>query len=152
MLPSGAVARHAPRLREQHEREQTGHLAIGREHAVDHARDADRLLGQVGPLEVRARRGCVPLVEDEVQHVEDHAQPTGLLRCRRHLSPNPLIPAAAVAPKHATPPHETCGFHGDPGSRGPTSAVLSDALYECAPSGPRRRTTIWRTWAPIRSA
>lgn len=45
---------HAPRLREQHEREQTGHLAIGREHAVDHARDADRLLGQVGPLEVRA--------------------------------------------------------------------------------------------------
>src|SRR5262249_2614144 len=37
-------------------------------------------------------------------------------------------------------------FMGTPGSRGPTSAVLSYALSECEPSGPRRRTTIWRTW------
>src|SRR5215472_7819815 len=52
----------------------------------------------------------------------------------------------ALAPRHTIPPHEILGFHGTPGSRGPTSAVLSYALSECAPSGPRRRTTIWRTW------
>src|SRR5215471_733565 len=37
-------------------------------------------------------------------------------------------------------------FMGTPGSRGPTSAVLSYALSECARSGPRRQTPIWRTW------
>src|SRR2546429_6133201 len=50
--------------------------------------------------------------------------------------------ALGVRPKRQTDLRRPCTP-----SRGPTSAVLSHAL-EGAPSGPRRRTTIWRTWPP----
>src|SRR5215831_13647855 len=60
----------------------------------------------------------------------------------------PTAPWRPGTPSH---PMKSWGFMGTPGSRGPTSAVLTYAFSECARSGPRRRPTIWRTWTPIRS-
>ena len=51
-----------------------------RQQAVQQPGEPDRLGGQIGPLQCRARTGGVSLVEDEVEHVQDHAEPLGALR------------------------------------------------------------------------
>src|SRR5437879_9479822 len=56
---------------------------------------------------------------------------------RSMLSPNPPILDGALAPRHTISRPGFCAPHS-----------RSDG---CAHSGARRRTTIWRTWTPIRS-
>ena len=75
----GARAFGATRVGEQHEREQAGDLAVVGEQRVQHAGEPDRLGGEVGALQVVARRGRVALVEDEVEHLQHDAQPLGAL-------------------------------------------------------------------------
>ena len=49
---------------------------------VQRAGEPDRLIGQVGPGDVRAGAGDVPLVEDQVEHVQDSPQPLAPLARR----------------------------------------------------------------------
>jgi hypothetical protein len=52
---------------------------------VDRPGQPDRLAGQLAALQLRAGGGGVALVEDQVQHVQDHPQPVAQLRRRRHV-------------------------------------------------------------------
>jgi hypothetical protein len=60
---------------QQHQREQPGHLAVVRQLRVHHPGEPDRLAGEVGAVELAAGRGGVPLIEDQVEHVQDDLQP-----------------------------------------------------------------------------
>jgi hypothetical protein len=64
---------------QQHQREQPGDLALARQQAVQQTREPDGLGGQVDPLQRRPRAGRVPFIEDEVEHMQDHAEPLGWL-------------------------------------------------------------------------
>ena len=80
----GAGTRRAPRVGEQHEREEPGHLAVVGEQAADFAGEADGFTREIRTLQIGARRRGVALVEDQVQHLQHDAQPVGELRCRWH--------------------------------------------------------------------
>src|SRR5215467_6799232 len=106
------------------------------------------------------RRPCTPShPRKSAPHHRDFLGTPGIPP-QKIRTPPPRFPGD---PGHPTPenPHPTTAISWGPrGSRGPASptprnlrfrgdpgtAVLSYALFECAPSGPRRRTTIWRTW------
>ena len=78
---------------------------VGRDPAQDPVQDADLppvgvggLGGQVGPLQVRAGAGGVALIEDQVEDVQDGAQPLGVLRSRRHGEGRPGGPDPLLGP------------------------------------------------------
>jgi hypothetical protein len=73
------------RVGEQHQREQARDLALAREQPVGRAGQPDSLGGQVRPLQRRSGAGGVPLVEDEVKHVQHHTQPLGTQRFLRQF-------------------------------------------------------------------
>ncbi|KLL96084.1 hypothetical protein NJ76_19475, partial [Rhodococcus sp. IITR03] len=86
-VPSGAVlrveqhhgagwigARVSAGVDEQHQREQPAHLPFRRHQAVQDAREADCLLGEVGALQMFAAARGVALGEDRVQRREHHRQ------------------------------------------------------------------------------
>ena len=54
------------------------------------AGQADRLPGQLGPVQRRSRAGGVALVEDEVQHLEHGSEPLGPFGLRGQLNSAPL--------------------------------------------------------------
>ena len=77
-------ARGPPRVDQQHQREQAHHLAVVGKQPPHHPRQPDRLVRQLGPEQRAPRAARVPLVEDEVEDVED-APPAGfLLLAGRH--------------------------------------------------------------------
>jgi len=53
--------------------------------------EADRLAREVGPRQRLSRRGGIPLVEHQVEHLEHGAQPIGQLVPRRHLVGDALV-------------------------------------------------------------
>jgi hypothetical protein len=59
-LAAGSGAGRAAGIGEEHEREQSGDLAILREESVHHARQPDRLGGQIGAMQVWADAARVP--------------------------------------------------------------------------------------------
>ena len=77
---------------------------------MDEVRHPDRLVGQFGSLEVRTGRRRVPLVEHEIEHVEDHAHAVGSLGLGRHLERDAAGPdcllGAADALRHGGLRHE----------------------------------------------
>ena len=79
-FPARAGARRAPGLGQQHQRQQPGHLGIAGQQPAQPAGQPDRLTGQIraGQLVTLGRR--VPLVEDQVQHVQHRAEPVAALR------------------------------------------------------------------------
>jgi hypothetical protein len=95
----GRGAGRPARVREQHQREQTGDLAVAGQQPPQLARQPDRLAREVAALEVGARRRGVALVEDQVEHMEHDAQPLGTLGLGRELERHagglePLLGAA----------------------------------------------------------
>ena len=78
----GPGASRPPRIREQHQREQPADLGVDGQHAMDVACEADGLRGEIRPLQVGSGRRRVALVEDQVQHLQDHLQPSRQLGCR----------------------------------------------------------------------
>jgi hypothetical protein len=86
----------APGIGQQHEGEQAGDLAFLWEQLVKHARQPDGLGREVGPLERRARARRVALVEDEVEHVQDHAEAVGPLRLRGRVESDAGAPDALL--------------------------------------------------------
>ncbi len=85
--------RHPPRVREQHQRQQAGHLPVPRKLRVHDPRQPDRLPRQIRTVQRRPRRRRIPLVEDQIQHVQDHRQPLRPTRHRKRTTrrPDPLL-------------------------------------------------------------
>ena len=77
-------SRGAPRVGEEHEREEAAHLAAVREELVRRAREADRFTREIHALVRLPRARGVALVEDEIEHVEDGAEARVSLLGRRH--------------------------------------------------------------------
>ena len=69
---------------EQHQRQQSHHLGL-RQQLVQEPRQADRLAREIGARQRFARRGGVPLVEHEVDHLQHRVQPLRQFGRRRHL-------------------------------------------------------------------
>ncbi len=88
-LAARAQARVAARVLEEHEREEAQYLRlVGHQHCQELA-EPDRLLAELLPDVVAARRRRVPLVEDEVEDGEHGAQPLGEQVIRRHAERDP---------------------------------------------------------------
>jgi hypothetical protein len=65
-LAARSRPRRAPRIREEHEREEAAHLAAVREELVRRAREADRFAREIQALVRFPRARGVALVEDEI--------------------------------------------------------------------------------------
>jgi hypothetical protein len=81
--PVGGDPREAPRIVEEHQREQAQRLGLVRHQDGEQLREADRLLAEISADEPPGRRPDVALVEDEVEHGEDRIQPLGQEVLRR---------------------------------------------------------------------
>ncbi len=98
----GQGAGRAPGIREQHERQETRHLAVVGQQPSDGADQPDRLAGELAALEVGAGGGGVALVEDQVQDLQNHPKPPIPLVLWRHAEryaaclDGPLGPADAL--------------------------------------------------------
>ena len=79
-----AGARVAPRVLEEHEREQAGDLRLVGHQRAENTRQPDRLGAELPPHERLARGRRVALVEDEVEGGEHGAEPVGQLVVGRH--------------------------------------------------------------------
>src|SRR5258708_1810052 len=81
----GGRASGAAGISEQHQGEQPGDLALLRQQVVEHPREADRLGREVGPVQLGPRAGGVPLIEDEIQHLQHDAKPVASVWRHGHL-------------------------------------------------------------------
>jgi hypothetical protein len=70
---------------QQHQRQQAAHLGLVGHQRPEQARQADRLVAEVAPHDRVRARGEIALVEDQVQHPQQRAQPVGQLVVGRHL-------------------------------------------------------------------
>jgi hypothetical protein len=95
-------ARRPARVGEQHQREEPGHLAVLREQAVHDPGQPDRLGRQLGALQVRAGRAGVPLVENQVEDVQDRREPCRALLGRGHAERDAAVLDGLFGP--ADPP------------------------------------------------
>ena len=59
---------------------------------MEQPREADRLRRQVRSLDAGSRGRGVPLVEDEVEHLQDDPQSLGALVLRREVEPRSRVP------------------------------------------------------------
>ena len=78
-LAVGPGPRRPAGVGEQHQRQQPRHLAVVGQQPVDHAGQPDRLGRQLAAVQARPRGAGVALVEDQVEHVEDGAEPFAAL-------------------------------------------------------------------------
>jgi TfoX/Sxy family transcriptional regulator of competence genes len=76
---AAAVSSGGRGVGEQDQREQPGHLGFAGHQAVQQPGEPDRLGGEVARVQARPGTGGVALVEDQVQHVQNHAEPAGPL-------------------------------------------------------------------------
>ena len=102
---------------EQHQGQQPGHLAVVGQQPVDQAGQPDRLGRQLGAVQARARRAGVALVEDQVEHVQDRAEPFGALRARGHAERDAAVLDALLGPADA-PGHGRLRHQERPGDLG----------------------------------
>ena len=65
--------RAAPRVMQQHQREQSPHLAVVRHQLAQHQAEPDRLVAQLLAHETVALGGGVALIEDQIDHAEHPA-------------------------------------------------------------------------------
>jgi hypothetical protein len=72
-LPVGRRSRRAPRVDQQHQREEARDLAVVGQQPVRNPRHPDRLVGELGAVQLGAGGARVALVEDQVQHMEHEA-------------------------------------------------------------------------------
>lgn len=96
---------------EQHQRQQPAHVVLAGQQPVQHAGQADRLLGQAHALQPAplrpARAGGIALVEDQIEDVQHRAQPRGVERQRerrrtdRGLGPTDPLGHVASGTKNA---------------------------------------------------
>jgi len=84
-LAAGPSAGGEPGGLDLHQRDQPVHLGFGRCELGQHAAQAQGLVAEGGAGPLLARRGRVALVEDEIDRLQDRAQPGGPLRRVRGL-------------------------------------------------------------------
>jgi hypothetical protein len=85
--PVGTGAGIAAGVGEQHQAEQSGGLGVVGQESVQESGQPDRLGGEVDVVEGRPGACRVALVEQQVQHVTDHAEPLLALLAGRWLEP-----------------------------------------------------------------
>ena len=78
-LAVSAGSRAAAGVGQQHQRQQPGDLAVGRQQMMDRPGEPNRFVRQVAALQVGADAARVALVEDQVEHVQDGAEPLAAL-------------------------------------------------------------------------
>ena len=99
------VAGRSSRVLQEKERRQPHDLGLRREEPQQEPREADRLFAERRTCVGLAGSGGVALVEDEVDHRRDDAQPLGPLHGARHLERHVVLRDAALRPGDAL-------FHG----------------------------------------
>ena len=78
-LAVGPGPRRTPGIGQQHQRKQSRDFPIVGQEAANRAGEPDRFIREIAALQIRADAAGVAFVEDQVQHVEDGAQPFGPL-------------------------------------------------------------------------
>ncbi len=91
-------AGRAPGLRQQHQREQPGHLGLVRHQPGQQPAEPDRLGAQVGPDQLVTGAGRVSLVEDQVHHGQHRAEPARQLGFAGHPVRDPRVADLALGP------------------------------------------------------
>ena len=89
--PVGVDARVAPRVVQQHQREQPARLALLRHQLDQQAPEPDRLRAQLAPHERRAGGRRVALIEDQVDGGEHRGQPVRQLVLLGHAVGDPGV-------------------------------------------------------------
>ena len=82
-LPVRSRSRGAPRIGEQHQRQEAAHLRHVGERAPEEPREADGFVREVAPNEIAPVARCVALVEDEVEHVHHRLEALAALALAR---------------------------------------------------------------------
>jgi len=96
---AGGVEPGGPaRVVHQHQRQQAGRLRLGWHQPVHHPGQPDGLGAEVLPDQVRAGRGRIPLVEQQVQHAEHTRHALGQQMRRRHPVGNPGVGDLLLGP------------------------------------------------------
>ena len=83
-------ARRAPRLVQEHQRQQSHRFGLGQQ-LDDQPAEANRFGRQVVARQRLPRRGRVPFVEDQVDHVQDAVESIGQIGARRDLVRDPRV-------------------------------------------------------------
>lgn len=97
---AGRDPRLAPRVVQQHQGEQAEGLGVGQQ-LDQQAADADRLAAEIGAGQAGAGGGRVALVEHQVDHLQDVAQPLGEFLQGRYLVGNPGLADLVLGPHDA---------------------------------------------------
>ena len=140
----GADPRRAPRVVEEHQREQARRLRLVGQQQVDDPREPDRLRREVLAHDRVARGRGVALVEDQVEHGEHGGEPVRQ-RVGRGLGERDARHADLVLRAHHPLRHGRLGEQqraGDLGhgrDRRPAAASAGPAPPAPAPGGSRRR-------------
>ena len=105
-------ARGAPRVVQQHQREQSPHLPVVGHQLAQQEAEADCLVAQLLAHEAIAFRGGVTLVEDQIDDAQDPAHAVRQLLVSRHLIGNPGVGDLALGPHdplaHRRLGHQEC--------------------------------------------
>ena len=110
----GSGPRGCAGMVEEHQRHEPGRLRLIRQQAREHAGEADRLGAQLLADGRIARRGGVPLVEDQVQHGHHLVETLGDDRLGRVAKPDPGHAQAAL---RAHEPLRHDGLRDEEGAR-----------------------------------
>src|SRR6202022_275411 len=81
----GPGPRRAAGVRQQHEGQESGDLAVAWQAFAELPGQADRLGRELDPLQAGPRAGRIAFVEDQIQHAEQRADALGALGLRGHL-------------------------------------------------------------------
>ena len=87
-----------PRVGQQHQRQQAGHLAVLGQQPAQPAGEPDRLPRQRRDRQLLPVAGAVALAEDQVQHVQHGLQPLGPLRRGRDAEIGPGLDDRLLGP------------------------------------------------------
>ncbi len=82
-------ARRAPRVGQQHQRQQARHLRLPGEAVVQGAGQAKSFAGEVGPHELGPGGGGIPLAEHQIEHLQHGIEACAELLAARHLEGSP---------------------------------------------------------------
>ena len=90
--------RDAPRVMQEHQREQSPHLAVVGHQLAQQQAEPDRLVAQLLAHETVALGGGVALVEDQIDHAEHPAHSIRQLLVARHLIRDPSVGDLPLGP------------------------------------------------------
>src|SRR4051794_31292012 len=96
-------ARDAPRVMQEHQREQSPYLGVVGHQLAQQQAEPDRLVAQLLAYETVALGRGIALVEDQIHHAEHPAHPIRDLGVARHLVRDPRVGDLPLGPDDALP-------------------------------------------------